>query len=512
MPMQPQPVVPEKPFAVSRMEFEALIGTLSSDPALAMTHADLERSLWTDGLALIRQLLQDHLDLRCLKEEAQPGILGNDEVLRTHRRDSSRTLETIFGTVTVSRLAYGARGSKSLHPMDAVLNLPKELFSLGVRRRVAEVTAQGAYDGAVDSVTSTSGACIAKRQAEALALKAAVDFDAFYSKRAATVPMGGRESILVITVDGKGIVMRPEGLRAATRKAAEKKTRKLKHRLTTGEKANRKRMATVCAVYTIGRFDRTARDIMDDLRREKKAQKRPKPHRKRVWASVEKSPEAVIKEAFSEANSRDRNRKKTWVALVDGNATQLEILQRLAKEEGREVVIILDFIHAVEYLWRASHAFHKAGTPEAEAWVTERMTMLLEGKANGVARGMRHSATCREFDADERKAIDTCAGYLIKYGKFMRYDEYLAAGLPIASGVIEGACRHLIKDRMDITGARWSLVGAEAVLRLRALRSSGDFDDYWQFHEAQEAQRNHASLFAGPVMRTETGAQALLAS
>jgi hypothetical protein len=510
--MQSHDAVPVNPFASSRENFEALLSSLSTDSALAKDHADLERTLKRDGFELLRQLLQDHLDLRGLREEALPGLLGSDEVLRTHRRDSNRLLETIFGTVTVSRLAYGTAGRQSLHPMDATLNLPRESFSFGVRRHVAEAVAQGAYDGAVESVLSYSGAHLAKRQAEALARRTAVDFDTFYTRRAATVPMGSRESILVITIDGKGIVMRPEDLREATKKAAAKATRKLKHRLTTGEKANRKRMATVAAVYAIGRFVRTAKDIMDDLRREKKAEKRPRPHDKRVWASVEKDPEAVIREAFNEAECRDRNRKKTWVVLVDGNATQLEIVQRVARESGRAVVIVLDFIHAVEYLWKAGHALFKPGTPELEAWVTERMTMLLDGKVNGVARGMRRSATCRQLDADQREAIDRCAGYLIKHGAFMRYEQYLATGLPIASGVIEGACRHLIKDRMDITGARWSLAGAEAVLRLRALACCGDFDDYWRFHEAQEAQRNHAAFFAVPVMRTTAGAQAELAS
>ena len=140
------------------------------------------------------------------------------------------------------------------------------------------------------------------------------------------------------------------------------------------------------------------------------------------------------------------------------------------------------------------------------------MTMLLEGKVNGVARGMRRSATCKRLDSKQREAIDRCAGYLVNHTEFMRYDQYLAAGLPIASGVIEGACRHLVKDRMDITGARWGLTGAAAVLRLRALRASGNFDEYWTFHEAQEAARGHAALFAVPVMRTGTAPARALAS
>ena len=131
-----------------------------------------------------------------------------------------------------------------------------------------------------------------------------------------------------------------------------------------------------------------------------------------------------------------------------------------------------------------------------EAWVGERLLAVLEGRASLVAAGMRRSATRRELSAEERKPVDVCARYLLKHKAYLRYHEYLAAGLPIATGVIEGACRHLIKDRMDVTGARWSLAGAEAVLRLRALRASGDFDEYWRFHEQQEYQRNHAARYA----------------
>src|SRR5204862_4306916 len=109
---------------------------------------------------------------------------------------------------------------------------------------------------------------------------------------------------------------------------------------------------------------------------------------------------------------------------------------------------------------------------------------------------IRRSATRRGLTAEQRKAADTCAGYLLNHTAYLRYHEYLAAGLPIATGVIEGACRHLVKDRMDLTGARWSLDGAEAVLRLRALRTSGDFDAYWRFHEQQDYRRNHVAVYA----------------
>jgi len=157
---------------------------------------------------------------------------------------------------------------------------------------------------------------------------------------------------------------------------------------------------------------------------------------------------------------------------------------------------VVDVIHVLEYVWKAGHALHKEGTPELETWVHERLLKILRGRASHVAAGMRRSATRRKLTDEERKPIDTCAGYLLTHKRHLAYADYLAAGLPIATGVIEGACRHLVNDRMARTGARWGLQGAEAVLRLRALRASHDFDEYWAFHEEQEYRRNHAARYA----------------
>ncbi len=187
---------------------------------------------------------------------------------------------------------------------------------------------------------------------------------------------------------------------------------------------------------------------------------------------------------------------RALVALVDGNSTQLEILQKLAARHRVELPIVLDFIHVCEYVWKASLVFYKETDPDREAWVAERLRRILCGEASLVAAGMRRSATARRIKKKERKNVDRCADYLLNHTPYLRYHEYLASGFPIATGVIEGACRHLVSDRMDLTGARWSLTGAEAVLRLRALRSSGDFEQYWRFHEQREYQRNHASRYS----------------
>jgi hypothetical protein len=211
---------------------------------------------------------------------------------------------------------------------------------------------------------------------------------------------------------------------------------------------------------------------------------------------LEKTPDEVIGEAFREARRRDPEGRKRWVALVDGNETQIDILRKLFRKEGYHALIVLDFIHVAERVWKAGLDFYQEGSAELEAWVGKRLLGILQGRTGHVAAGMRRSATLQELDEQARQRVDACADYLLKYKPYLHYDLYLKMGLPIATGVIEGACRYLVKDRMDRTGARWSLKGAESVLRLRALRTSGDFDVYWRFHEEQEYLRNHVALYA----------------
>jgi hypothetical protein len=291
-----------------------------------------------------------------------------------------------------------------------------------------------------------------------VAAEVAQDFETFYETREATEPEDTPDP-LVMSLDGKGIVMRREGLRPATRKAAERELHKLKTRLSKGEKRNRKRMATVATVYTIEPHRRTGEVIRGVD--EKQAEETPKPRarNKRVWASLRRDAQAVTEEVFQEALRRDPQKRRPWVMLVDGQPQQLDRVRTCVEHHEVEVTLVLDFIHVLEYMWKAAHCFHDEGSQEAEVWVGERALQILRGKASDVAAGMRRSATLRQLSADTRERVDICADYLLKYRDLLRYDEYLAAGLPIATGVIEGACRHLIKDRMDLTGARWERRG-----------------------------------------------------
>lgn len=495
----------EDGFTVAREDLEHLITYLKSGAAAALSHSALEQLLSARGQDLLRQLLQAHLDARGPGAAAGP-VRGADGIDRDQTRMHERGLSTIFGHVQVRRLGYGGDATESLHPLDAALNLPVEQYSFGLRRRAAEEAAKVSFEETVQSLATQTGTAVGKRQVEQLVQRAAADFDAFYEhgRPDAAEPTA---AVLVLTVDGKGVVMRREDLRDATRQAATTRQHKLATRLSKGEKHHAKRMATVAAVYTVAPFIRTPQDVVRTMAPtpSPEAVKRPRPEHKRVWASLQKRPDEVIADAFAEAHRRDPDHAKTWVALVDGNATQLALLQDTARRAGVRLTVVLDVMHVAEYLWRAALAFHAEDSPDREAWVGARLLAVLQGRASLVAAGMRRSATRRHLAGEERKAVDVAARYLLKHKTYLRYPEYLAAGLPIATGVIEGACRHLVKDRMDVTGARWSLAGAEAVLRLRALRASGDFDEYWRFHEQQEYQRNHAARYAAGTAPSLTG-------
>jgi hypothetical protein len=489
-------IASDSPFCESQQQMKKIEDDLTSASALNAPLHEIEQMLRTQGREMMRLMMQTHLDHRAAMEQ-RVEVRDVDGVERTQVRHGTRLVETEFGEVEVGRNLYQAMGREGLAPADAVMALPTEKYSYEVRRMVAVEAARSSFDEVVEAIEKYSGAAVPKRQAEELTVRAARDFDAFYRDRLCAPEV--TDHLMVLSFDGKGIAMRLESLRAATRKAAESTPRQLHTRLVKGEKPNRKRMAEVAAVYTLARWERTVADVLHGPHA--KRTDRPRPINKRVWASVEHSAQQVIDDGFAEALRRDPDRRRRWVVLVDGSLDQLRRIKRAARAAGVAITITLDLIHVLEYLWRAAHAFYPGDTPkakaEAEAWVECRLLALLTGRSGGeIAKSLRLMIATHDLDAKAKRAVERAANYLVRHTRLMHYDRALADGLPIATGVIEGACRHLVQDRMGRTGARWSLACAEAVLRLRALRASGDFDDYWHFHLAKEHERNHQSRYA----------------
>ena len=211
--MEAHALVVEKEFGAAREKFEALAVRLGSAETMSMTHSEVESLVESEGREVLRRLLQDHLDLRAdadARASARvPAVAGADAVIRTHRREQERPLLTLLGEVTVTRTGYGARGSDSLHPLDAQLNLPEEKYSHGLRKRLAIEVARGAYDEAVAALSRSNGVMVPKRQVEQLAVRAAADFEAFYDARHAASAAEEAKSgeLVVLTSDGKGVPM-----------------------------------------------------------------------------------------------------------------------------------------------------------------------------------------------------------------------------------------------------------------------------------------------------------------
>jgi len=485
-------------FTQARKCFEEMLGWLEGSESAQLSHADLEGEIVRRGREAQRLAFQDHLDLRALRER-RVRVVDRDGVVHgaiepAHRRQ----LQTMVGAVGVERLSYRHRGSANLHPADAALNLPDQLHSHGLRRLAAVESTRGSFDEASQAVHRATGVAVAKRQVEYLTSRAAHDVEAFYEARE-HIEVGENDA-LVISADGKGIVMRPDSLREATAKAATVAQNKLTTRLSKGEKRNRKRMAEVGAVYDVTPVPRTPHQVMGSKADEEHPPEAPKAKNKWLTASVVEDAAEVVGRLFDEADRRDPAHTRRWVALVDGNNHQIDRIGAEAQSRGVDVTIVVDLVHVLEYLWAAAWCFFAEGDTAAEDWVRDRALSVLEGRAREVASGIYRRATTEGLAMSKRKKADEAARYLKNKAPHLDYPTALAAGWPIATGIIEGAVRYVVRDRMDVTGARWSVEGAEAVLKLRAIRANDDFDDYWRFHLDHERHRFHESRYDGGII------------
>lgn len=470
-------------------EFVALIARLHSDDARSLQLHQMENETADRGREMLRLALQSHAQARGDgdvgpslyaeswptngEEEEAPG----DLVVLSHRRNHSRKYKSRFGWIDIDRLGYGSRGEVSIHPLDEDLSLPARRTGYPVQKEICTEVARGPYQEATRAL-ERQGISVAVANVDKIAQDAAVDFEDFYAQ---TTPCPDEETseIVVAAVDCKGVRIR--NLPDTTPSKDPKRSAK-------------KRMATVAAVYTIAPFVRTPEDIVKELRPKRHLQvvsPRPRPEAKRVWASLERSKDDVFDEVATELDARDPYGIKTRIALTDG--------ERALQDRAllRNLLLILDIFHVIERLWDLARVFHPNDEKLQGGWVSKRLLKILQGKVSEVVRGVRQSATKRnrKLSKAKRKIVAEATGYFMNNREFMRYDEYLAAGYPIGSGAAEGACRHLINDRLERTGMSWSEEGAEAVLKLRAVEISGDTDVYWDFHIEKEHERLYGSRY-----------------
>ena len=464
------------------LEFALLQSWLASSSALQLPLHQIESQQQAKGREVQRLLLQAHLQHRGTGDVGPAVCLPqpDGDRLYSHRRLGTRTLTTVFGTVKLVRMGYSRPGAPSIFPLDQALVLPARSFSYELQRRLAKAAVQNPFLESVQTIAELTGVSVSKRSLEQILPDAAQDFDAFYRQRSRQPATG---SILVAAVDGKGIPMVKPGSAPPT------------PRLNKGQKVHKKRMATVAAVFTRAPWVRTPQQVVESLfptcrRTSGDAPTPPRPENKRVWASLLKGKTAVIHEVAEEMERRDPSGAKTRLALTDGErALQIQVDRTL------HVTLILDLMHVLEKLWKAAYVFHAEGSLEANLWVLDRTLRILFGEVGQVVKGIRQSITKRGLSGAKRKTLNGVADYLYRNRARMHYDEYLAHGWPIASGPVEGACKNLIKDRMERSGMRWTEQMAEAIVQLRAIYLSGDFDRYWEFHIEQDQRRLYPAVW-----------------
>lgn len=465
--------------------FWSLERWLSSEASTCLGVAHVERESERRGRELLRLLFQAHVDARGhgdVGAALRLTLPDGSSLLCTRKRLHTRHLITLFGPVSVTRMGYARPGCASLHPLDAELQLPARIYSYEIQRRLVKAALQGPFDEALGLLRDTTGVAVSKRSAEQLVLDASADFESFYAQRTACDEDHGpsaQATILVGAIDCKGVpLVKPT---PATRVV----------RLGKGQKRQKKKMSTVAAVFGQVPEPRTPQDVVtrlfDPEPTSHKQAHHHRPLRKRVWASLMAGKDVFIAAVREEMLRRDPRQQRVWVIVTDGERA----LQRRVCTSFQDITLVLDLLHVLEKLWAAAYTLHAEGSAEAVTFVRERTLRILQGQVSGVVQGLRQTVTKRRLQGPRRTTLLGTAAYFYRNRSRMRYDLYLDNGWPIASGSVEGACKNLIKDRMERSGMRWTPTMAEAMLRLRATYLSGDFDAYWDYHTHQEQLRRY---------------------
>jgi hypothetical protein len=349
-----------------------------------------------------------------------------------------------------------------------------------------------AYRETQASLERILGLTLSTQALETIVREDAADVARFYDQPPDPAAPAGCGAILVAQADGKGVplVLPPPADRPGRR--------------GKGHPANRTREAVVTALYTIAPYPRTPADVVAALLHETEPaapSSRPRPIQKEVRATLD-GKEAALTRLARRAGQREHAAIQHRVALTDGAAA----LQQQMTAQLPGFTLVLDIIHATEYLWEAANALLGERHPGRTAWVRRQLAQVLAGQTEAVIATLTKATATRRLSAARRQVVERTAGYYQRNLPFMGYDLYLARGWPIGTGVVEGACGHLVKDRLEQAGMRWTKPGAQAVLDLRGVRLSGDWDAYWPWHRQQ---RHHRLYGAGTPMAPPIEDQAL---
>jgi hypothetical protein len=479
-----QPVALERQLPEVLAQVEALQEWVYQSAQDGSSAHEVERGLFRKVLELATTLFRTFLKLVGPGDFGESIILDDGRLVYRSEEQHQRRLLTVFGEFEMSRWVYSQRAGAKFEfmPTDQRLQLPASEVSyllqewdqlLGVAQAFGQVREMIKsilrLSQSVDTLERTN-----QQMAEAAPV---------FRESQGPVDLAKEGELLVVTEDNKGIPM----VRPVEEKPAGA------HR-SKGEKANKKQMACIGCVYSVARHLRTPEELVATLFRDpdRPKQQPPQAQNKRYWAELsrERGGEEVRgqDEVFQHLQAEIATRRKPQqylVHLCDGQASLATDRQTYLPEDAY-TVDVLDLMHVLPRLWEAAHVFHAEGSDEASEFVRAHLTRILHGQVSNVIAGWRRRATRTGLAGAKKKGLRTICAFLEKNKQRMRYDEYLRLGCPLATGVIEGACRHVIKDRMERAGMRWKIPGAQAMLNLRTIHTNGDWTAFQDFRIALE--------------------------
>lgn len=457
-----------------RNDFDTLVTTVTDEQNMACTADQMERHLLQQLICLGGQLLQLYF---CMKTEqaSREAITREDGTRLRYHRDTDRQYHSIFGELLIQRPYFYKKGEGGYVPMDAELGLGDDSYSDCLRQIHTELGVEIPFGHVLNIVDRLLGIHLSSQSVHQFMETDAIDVKAFYEQKMAP-PVETEGTTMVLLNDAKGIRM------------IDTSKKEQEVRLKRGQAASRKQNANVNGIYTIFPTYRTIDDIMNSLWKIEGSQSdlnRSSPCYKQIFGTLE-SKEKAIEWLKQQMMLRMGPHIQHKVMLSDGD----KALQKELKKQFPEFTLILDFIHAHEKLWLLANSLWSQDAPERNPWVKEQTRILLDNGALLLSHKFREMAENTTYYTKSQQAIlKKVATYFENNAPYMNYHYYLNNGWPIGSGVIEGACRHYVKDRFELSGMRWSVDGAENLLHLRAVAENGDWDDYHRFLQQQRQQR-----------------------
>ena len=453
---------------------------------------EVERGLWRRLLQLGYQLQGQFFALVGDGDQGETVTLAAGQVVRRLPVPYRRPYQSVLGPFELDRVVYGTGESQQIEfvPLDARLGLPAGKFSYLLQDWDQALVVENPYQQVNHVLSRLLGIeqSVASLEQTTHTLATAVDD---FRATQPPAPVAVAPQMIVLSGDGKGVPIRKPAPAPPIQA----------HDHQRGPKPDRKKMALVGAVYQIDPYPRTPHEVVDALFHDPAAAPgratgpRPAPQHKRLRASLNRqegtTPVRAAAEIFpwlvAEAHQRDPEQQRPWVVLMDGQPALWEEIDQVLGNTPR--IEILDLLHATSYLWEAVHLFHPSGSDLAMQLMKLLVLGLLSGVGAGLIPWLTDQAESIGLTAAQRERLDQISQYFHHHHERLHYDQYLAAGYPIASGVIEGACRHVIKDRLERTGMHWTVPGAQALLRLRCVALNGDWEVFMNHYIDQESKR-----------------------